>query len=65
MQATSLDDTKLAKLSTGDEDVLAQARRQLAACAARRRLLSVLMLQDLADSLITLQEIVGAHIAFL
>ena len=38
-----------------------QARRQLALCRGRRRLLSVLLVQDLADSLIALQEIVGAR----
>jgi hypothetical protein len=46
-------------MDSGDDDVLRQARQQLAGCRARRRLLLVLLIQDLADSLIALQEIVG------
>ena len=60
MQASSIEDVKLATSGGGDDDVLRQAQRQLAALRARRRLLQVLMVQDLADSLIALQEIVGA-----
>ena len=43
-----------------DDDVLRQARRQLAGYRARKRLLTVLLAQDIADALIALQEIVGA-----
>ena len=42
--------------------MLADARQQLNSARARRRLLQVLLVQDLADSLIALQEIVGAEI---
>ena len=48
-----------AKAVSSDEDMVADARKQLGAARARRRLLQVLLVQDLADSLIALQEIVG------
>lgn len=59
-----MDDSVLSqKGAPADYDLLAQSRRQLAAAVTQRRLLSVLMLQDLADSLIALQEVVGARLS--